>query len=85
MGQKDEGEYIAKEYINELEAEMLAAAEGLEFERAAAIRDRIDEIRQSQGQEPAASAGSRSAQPQRGKRRRKSKRRQRLPRPKKPG
>jgi len=33
------------EYVQELEAEMLQAAENLEFERAAAIRDRINELR----------------------------------------
>jgi excinuclease ABC subunit B len=33
-----------------LEAEMLAAAESLEFERAAAIRDRIERMRDSIGE-----------------------------------
>ena len=32
------------EYLDELEAEMMAAADALEFERAAAIRDRIQQI-----------------------------------------
>ena len=36
VGRSDEAEYITEEYIQELEAEMLAAAESLEFERAAA-------------------------------------------------
>ena len=35
-----------EEYVNELETEMLQAAEELDFERAAAIRDRIVEIRE---------------------------------------
>ncbi|HEY2412037.1 MAG TPA: excinuclease ABC subunit UvrB [Pirellulaceae bacterium] len=41
VGLTDETQYITKEYIAELEAEMLAAAEAMEFERAAVIRDRI--------------------------------------------
>ncbi len=36
---------LNEEYLQELEAEMLSAAENLEFERAAAIRDRISELR----------------------------------------
>jgi excinuclease ABC subunit B len=49
VGRTDETEYITEEYIAELEAEMLAAADALEFERAAALRDRIDQLRQSVG------------------------------------
>ena len=37
------------EYIAELETEMFAAAEALEFERAAGIRDRIERLRDSVG------------------------------------
>jgi excinuclease ABC subunit B len=40
---------ITEEYVSELEAEMLAAAEALEFERAAAIRDRITQLRDAVG------------------------------------
>ena len=40
-----------QEYIDELEAEMLAAAEALEFERAAAIRDRITQLNDQVGEE----------------------------------
>jgi excinuclease ABC subunit B len=36
--------YVTKEYIEELEKEMLTAAEALEFERAASIRDRINQL-----------------------------------------
>ena len=39
---------ICKE-IDELTAEMLSAAEALEFERAAALRDRIRELKHKQG------------------------------------
>jgi excinuclease ABC subunit B len=45
----DEQTYITAEYLNELELEMMAAAESLEFERAAAIRDRITKLRQNIG------------------------------------
>jgi excinuclease ABC subunit B len=45
VGRSDETQYITEEYLAELEAEMMAAAEALEFERAAAIRDRIERMR----------------------------------------
>ena len=38
---RDETTEATEEFLNELEAEMLKAAENLEFERAAAFRDRI--------------------------------------------
>jgi excinuclease ABC subunit B len=46
---RDELTDANEEYMNALEAEMLAAAENLEFERAAALRDRIIGLRSSQG------------------------------------
>ena len=49
VGRTDETQYITEEYIAELEAEMLTAAESLEFERAGAIRDRIEQMRESVG------------------------------------
>lgn len=45
----DEPKGDIEDYIAQLEAEMLEAAENLEFERAAAIRDRIQEARAAQG------------------------------------
>ena len=45
VGRADETQYITEEFLNELEAEMFAAAEALEFERAAALRDRIQQMR----------------------------------------
>ena len=42
---RDEATDATEEYLNELEAEMLKAAEGLEFERAAALRDRIMQLK----------------------------------------
>jgi len=50
VGRTDETQYITEEYIAELETEMHAAAEALEFERAAAIRDRIEQMHDSVGQ-----------------------------------
>jgi excinuclease ABC subunit B len=50
VGRNDETVYITEEYLQELEVEMLAAAEALEFERAAAIRDRITQLRDAVGQ-----------------------------------
>lgn len=79
-GDDDETVAVTREYIGELEAEMQAAADALEFERAAAIRDRIeqlqDEIRGDNGQ-PA----TRSRPPSKRSRRRKS-RSKHVPRPK---
>ena len=54
VGRDDEAQYITEEYISELEKEMLAAAESLEFERAAGLRDRIVKMRDAVG-EPVAS------------------------------
>lgn len=41
----DEQKLLTREYIAELEKEMFAAADALQFERAAAIRDRIVQLR----------------------------------------
>jgi excinuclease ABC subunit B len=79
VGRNDETQYITEEYLSELEAEMLAAADNLEFERAAALRDRIDQMRGNVGQ-PVDSV--RETKPQ-GKGRRKGKGSgERVPRPK---
>jgi len=50
VGRTDETQYVTEEYLAELEEEMLAAADALEFERAAAIRDRIEKMRDSIGE-----------------------------------
>ncbi|KKO18076.1 MAG: excinuclease ABC subunit UvrB [Candidatus Brocadia sp.] len=42
---ESEEEYLTQEFVNELEEEMLRAAEALEFERAAELRDKIQRIR----------------------------------------
>jgi excinuclease ABC subunit B len=51
-----ESEIITEAYLKSLEEEMLAAAENLEFERAAALRDKILRSRERLG-EPAESEG----------------------------
>jgi excinuclease ABC subunit B len=38
-------DYVTEEYLEELQAEMLQAAQNLEFERAAQIRDRIAQLK----------------------------------------
>ena len=48
-GTEDEAAYVTQEYLNELEAEMLAAAENLEFERAADLRDKILRAKSASG------------------------------------
>jgi len=58
---RDEATDISEEYLNELEAEMLAAAENLEFERAAALRDRILQLKASQSGGPARPVASTQA------------------------
>ena len=50
-GIKDDTKYITQEFLNELEGEMLSAAESLEFERAAQLRDRIMQLKKQLGQE----------------------------------
>ncbi|MEI8374685.1 MAG: excinuclease ABC subunit UvrB [Planctomycetota bacterium] len=49
VGQGDEAQYITEEFLAELEVEMMAAAEALEFERAAALRDRIQQMQSQMG------------------------------------
>ncbi len=49
IGVESESQYVTQEYLSELEAEMLAAAESLEFERAAKLRDRIVQLKQQVG------------------------------------
>ena len=64
---RDETTDATEEYLGNLEAEMLDAAEKLEFERAAALRDKILELRSAQGdgpKRPAASPQGQSARSQ---------------------
>ncbi len=78
VGRTDEMEIVSQEMLNQLEGEMLDAAENLEFEKAASIRDRITELQDSLG-EPVTSADSKVGA--RKKTRRKG--RSQIPRPKK--
>jgi excinuclease ABC subunit B len=43
--QRSQRDYVTQEFLNELEAEMHEAAKVLDFERAAELRDRINELR----------------------------------------
>ena len=81
VGRSDEAQYITEEYLAELEGEMVAAAEALEFERAGAIRDRIVQMRESLGKK-VAEVDARPSQS--GGARRRRGRGGRLPRPKRP-
>ena len=49
VGKSDEKVYITEEYIMALEKEMLEAAESLDFERAASLRDQVTRLRDSIG------------------------------------
>jgi len=66
-GQDAEEQFVTTEYINELEAEMMQAAQQLEFETAAAIRDRIVQLKKFKGSK----LKEVKLQPQKGRRRRK--------------
>ena len=81
VGRGDEAQIVTEDYLSELEAEMMAAAETMEFERAAAIRDRILQLKRSVGQK-LSEVEVRSYQPT-GKKRRHGKGRAQVPRPKK--
>ncbi len=46
---EEEGEYVTLEYVDELEREMLQAAEDLDFEKAAQLRDRVLQLKDQIG------------------------------------
>ena len=69
VGRDDEAQYITEEYLAELEAEMYAAAEALEFERAAALRDRIEQMRGQVGKRLAEAEIDHATREHRGRRR----------------
>ncbi len=50
VGITAESQFVTLEFIRELESEMLVAAEQLDFERAAQLRDRIHELKKKMGQ-----------------------------------
>lgn len=65
----DETTQVTQEYVNELEAEMLRAAESLEFERAASLRDRILEVQAQLSGGPARPVASPQGRSARGRKR----------------
>jgi len=73
----NESAYVTIQYIRELEAEMMEAARALEFERAAALRDRIAALQEglTETDGPADADASRPKGPRRGKRTRRRSRR----------
>ncbi|HAY79582.1 MAG TPA: excinuclease ABC subunit B, partial [Planctomycetaceae bacterium] len=81
VGKTDEAEYVTEEFIKELEAEMMAAAEALEFERAATLRDRITQMQDAIGERVSDVAIKKSPGKKRG--RRAAKGGNRVPKPKK--
>jgi excinuclease ABC subunit B len=81
VGRSDETQYITEEYLDELEAEMLEAAEALEFERAAALRDRIAQMRQQIGKPLAEAEVHHATRAERGRSRGKQGRQSRIPKP----
>ena len=83
VGRADEIQYITEEYLDELEAEMMAAAEALEFERAAAIRDRISQLREQMGKAMDQVEIHHATREERGRRRKKYLPGGKRPRPKK--
>ncbi len=74
--------YITEEYINELQKEMMTAAEELDFERAATLRDRIGQLSDSIGK-PLSSVETGKSSSGKGRRGRKKRRGGKVPRPRK--
>jgi len=85
VGRPNDVQYITEEYLNELEQEMLAAAEALEFERAAALRDRIMQLRDQVGKRTDEVELRHSTRAERGRHRKKGTRgRGTVPKPERP-
>ena len=80
IGRDGDEVYITEEHVNELQTEMLQAAENLDFERAASLRDQINQMKNSIG-EPMSSVSSTKASYKKGRGRRKKGRRGKVPRP----
>ena len=89
-GTETETQFVTQEYLAELEQEMLQAAESLEFERAAQIRDKIQHLKTRVGEAaavgdestPGFARGGRSRRGESKKGRKGSGGRGRVPRPK---
>ncbi|MFO0426749.1 MAG: excinuclease ABC subunit UvrB [Planctomyces sp.] len=61
VGVGSDTQYVTLEFITELEKEMLEAAEALNFERAAQLRDRIQDLKKQIGQALPEDEGSEAA------------------------
>ncbi len=59
-GVTGESQFVTQEFLRELEREMLEAAEKLDFERAAQLRDRVHDLKQKMGQPVPEDEGSTS-------------------------
>jgi len=85
VGRGDQSQYITEEFLAELQGEMIAAAEALEFERAAALRDRIQQMRDQMGKRLDDVEIRHATRAERGKRRKQSHSgRSRIPKPERP-
>jgi excinuclease ABC subunit B len=86
-GAKNETQFVSQELLAELEQEMLTAAQSLEFERAAKLRDRITQLKQQIGQmvdlEDASGFSEATAPKRRGRQKRGDSARGKAPRPRK--
>jgi excinuclease ABC subunit B len=83
VGRGEPAQYITEEFLEELQAEMLAAAERLEFERAAALRDRIQQMRQQMGKPLAEAKVEHATRDRRGRRHGPAPGSSRVPKPRK--
>jgi excinuclease ABC subunit B len=81
VGRGEPTQYITDEYLAELEIEMLAAAEALDFERAAALRDRVQQMRSQVGKPVSDAKVEKAARGRKG-RRQQGGAGKRIPRPK---
>jgi excinuclease ABC subunit B len=83
VGRGEPTQYITEEFLEELQAEMLAAAERLEFERAAALRDRIQQMRSQMGKPLAEAKVEHATRDRRGRRKQRAPGSTRIPKPRK--
>jgi excinuclease ABC subunit B len=79
VGRTDESQVITEEFINELQTQMLQAADALDFEKAASLRDQIMQLQESVGEK----ISDVKLKPTGGKKRRGRKGGSKIPRPKK--
>ncbi len=84
VARSDDTVYITEEHVAEVEKEMLSAAEELDFEKAAMLRDRIGKLREAVGEPLSAVAETKSGYGKKGRRGRKRRSgSKKIPRPKK--